>query len=48
MTAMVGVADGSRPDAGAKEHGPISGIVGFLVVALFFYVILDGPFRRKK
>lgn len=25
---------------------PGSAVVGFLAVALFFYILLDGPFRR--
>jgi hypothetical protein len=28
------------------DYGPAGGIVGFIAIALFFYVLLGGPFRR--
>jgi hypothetical protein len=38
------LADEMRGDRVGEYPG--SGVLGFIVVALFFYVLLDGPFRR--
>jgi hypothetical protein len=35
-----------RPDRRDTDYGPAGGILGFLAVFLFFYVLLDGKFRR--
>ena len=45
MIAVVILADELRGDR-VGDYGPIGGIVGFIVIALFFYILLDGPFRR--
>jgi hypothetical protein len=36
-----------RPDrTDASYNGAVVGVLGFLAVVVFFYVLLDGPTRR--
>jgi len=47
MTAAMVLASEMRGDR-VGDHGPAAGFIAVLVIALFFYVLLDGPTRRKK
>lgn len=39
------LADEMRGDR-VGDHGPAAGFVAFIVIAIFFYILADGPTRR--
>lgn len=40
------LADDNMRGDRVGDHGPAAGFIALIVIGLFFYVLLDGPFRR--